>query len=504
MNMKLKTAIASPAGAAWLCAVVLASFQACGGQTEEPDDQFGGGPRRTDRRDASASSSSSGGSGGTSSSSGGPAGLGITQISSLVYHTCAVWNDGVLKCWGMNAFGALGLGDTDDRGDGPGEMGENLPAVDVGQGRRVRRVSTGYFFTCALLDDSTVKCWGDNPICGPDSDQNCGLGYGDQLARGGEPGQMGDALPALDLGGPARDISCGTFSCCAVLANDAIKCWGENTYGVLGYGDQLTRGDEPDEMGAALPTIDVGVSGVSTLKTGNALINRHACTALKNGEMKCWGNNTYGQLGIGDTAARGDQLNEMGTALPRAGLTDFVTDVAPGDYATCALTAEGLVRCWGDNAYGQLGYGDTTTRGEVAGQNFPIVQLGGKVVSLGLSQHACAVLETGEVKCWGANQFVRADGGIVPLGRLGYGDFEVRGSGPNQMGSNLPAVDFGNAATARSVALGSAHTCVQFIDGKVKCFGENNFGALGLGDGHTRGVGTGEMGDALPFVDLGR
>ena len=503
--MHLKKLFGSPARLAWFSAIGLATFQACASTEEIPDDdEFGGGPRR-DGGTTVSSSSSSGGTSGGGASSGGPQALDIVQLSSLVNHTCAVWNDGMLKCWGMNPYGALGQGDTEDRGDDPGEMGDNLPPIDVGSNRKVRRVATGYFFTCALLDDATVKCWGDNPICGPQNDENCGIGYGDTLARGSTPGTMGDALPALDLGASAKDISCGTFGCCALLVDDSIKCWGENIDGVLGYGDELTRGNAPGQMGANLPPVDVGVSGVSTIKMGNTLIVRHTCAALKDGNLKCWGNNTYGQLGLGDTASRGDDLNEMGTALPEVLAGNFVSDVSPGNNATCALTAEGQVRCWGDNTYGQLGYGDTLTRGRVGGQNFPILDLGGKATNIGLSQHACAVLESGVVKCWGVNEFPGfGDAGASPSGRLGYGDTLTRGNAPGQMGVNLPPVDLGRTAAPVQVALGSAHTCVRFVGGKVKCFGENFRGALGIGDEETRGDAASDMGDNLPFVDLGR
>ena len=71
-------------------------------------------------------------------------------------------DDGTLKCWGYAAGGAIGLGDINNRGDEPNEMGDNLPAVNLGTGRRAKAVSAGYAHTCALLDDDTLKCWGPN------------------------------------------------------------------------------------------------------------------------------------------------------------------------------------------------------------------------------------------------------------------------------------------------------------------------------------------------------
>ena len=73
---------------------------------------------------------------------------------------CAVLDDDSVKCWGDNWYGKLGLGEPSSRGDGPGEMGDNLPAVDLGTGRTAKMISAGGFHTCAVLDDDSVKCWG--------------------------------------------------------------------------------------------------------------------------------------------------------------------------------------------------------------------------------------------------------------------------------------------------------------------------------------------------------
>lgn len=504
MNMHPARILRSPHSWIWGLALTLGAFEACGGQTD-PGDDFGGGPGP--RRDGGGGASSSGGgtsSGGASSSSGGPAQLTLTQLSTLANHTCAVWSDGKLKCWGNNAAGQLGLGDKEHRGDNANEMGAKLPFVDLGTNHSVKRVATAYTFTCAVLEDGSVKCWGENlDFCGETGNVNCGLGYGDHEARGGRPGEMGDALPAIDLGAEAKDIACGSFSCCALLVNDSIKCWGDNTDGELGYGDKLARGNEPGQMGNDLPPVDVGVSGVAQIQMGSALVAQHMCAALKDGKMKCWGGNLLGQLGLGDTETRGNELNEMGTALPTVLLGELVTQTALGGRSSCALLDTGNVRCWGDNGYGQLGYGDTSTRGTTSVNNPPL-NLGGSVVSLDISNHTCAILGDESVKCWGSNDYTLADGGIDPVGRLGYGDTISRGAAPNQMGANLPAIDLGDVQKPEQVVVGSGHACVRFDDQKVKCWGENFSGALGLGDEQNRGYQSSQMGDNLPFVDLGR
>ena len=107
-------------------------------------------------------------------------------------HTCAL-TAATVKCWGENVAGQLGLGDTADRGDQPDEMGVNLPTVDLGPGRTATAITAGGYHTCALLDDATVKCWGDNSAGQ--------LGLGDDAYRGDQPDEMGVNLSAVDIWG---------------------------------------------------------------------------------------------------------------------------------------------------------------------------------------------------------------------------------------------------------------------------------------------------------------
>ena len=96
-----------------------------------------------------------------------------------------------VKCWGNNYNGVLGLGDTNHRGDAANEMGDNLPAVDLGTGRTATAISIGNNHTCALLDNSDIKCWGSG---------NMGkLGQGTTSNIGNNANMMGDNLPAIDL-----------------------------------------------------------------------------------------------------------------------------------------------------------------------------------------------------------------------------------------------------------------------------------------------------------------
>jgi E3 ubiquitin-protein ligase HERC3 len=217
-----------------------------------------------------------------------------------------------VKCWGFNTFGQLGLGDVVARGDAPGEMGNALPAVDLGTGRSAVELRVGGFHSCARLDNGQVKCWGSN---------NAGqLGLGDANHRGDVPGEMGNLLPAIQLGTgrSASTLALGRANSCAVLDDASLKCWGDNFFGQLGQGDKVTRGTTPASMGNGLPAIALGTGRTVFDVWGGG---GHICSKLDNGAIKCWGGNANGQLGLEDSVNRGDNPGELDNALPIVDLT---------------------------------------------------------------------------------------------------------------------------------------------------------------------------------------
>jgi len=416
--------------------------------------------------------------------------LEVTQLAASG-HTCALLNDGNVKCWGDNLSGQLGLGDAVNRGDGPNEMGSALPVVNLGTGKRATSIAAGGSHTCALLTDNSVKCWGRNA--------NGQLGQGDTATRGDEANEMGDKLLALalGLGKTVKLLATGENHGCAILNDDTVKCWGSNAFGQLGLGDVAARGDNANEMGAALPIVALG-----TGKTAKALAlgDAHSCAILNDNTVKCWGGNGDGQLGLGDKANRGDGANEMGDALPVVSLGVGKTAkaiVARGNH-TCALLSNGTVKCWGSNAFGQLGQGDSAERGdgpnEMGDSLLPIdlgLGLDGKLVLAG-NNFTCAVVQGDQVKCWGWNT----------AGQLGQGDTMARGDALGEMADALLPIDLGTGRTAKSLAVGLLHACALLDNGAVKCWGGSAAGQLGLGDTQSRGDGLGEMGDALPAVSV--
>jgi cysteine-rich repeat protein len=372
---------------------------------------------------------------------------------------CALSSIGTVKCWGMNYRAQLGAGDTEHRGDEPGEMGAALPFVNLGTGRWVRKLVSGYAHSCALLDDHTVKCWGDGGLGQ--------IGDGTDAYRGNEPGEMGDDLPVVDLGTgrTVLDVATKGEFTCALLDDHSVKCWGDGYRGKLGQGDDESRGDEPGEMGDALPVVPLGAG-----RTARSIVvgNRFACAWLDNDRLRCWGWDL-------------PQTEELGMPLPTALVADD---------NLAAVYPDGTIRCWGAQYFTSL-CGIFAGAGRRASDLSALELDPVRTVSAGWG-FKCAVLVDGSLKCWGRND----------VGQLGLGDIDDRGDARGEMGDALPRVDLGTGRTARFVATGARFSCAILNDATVKCWGPGNDGATGYGNETRRGDDPGEMGDALPTVDL--
>ncbi len=415
-------------------------------------------------------------------------------------HSCLVL-EGFVKCWGADNAGQLGL-PGNDLGWQPGEMGANLPPVDLASLGTVLGVAAGLAHTCALSSAGALACWGDGTLGQ--------IGNGQGGVVGDDDAEMGTALLPVDLGVGALvvQVAAGTYHTCAALADGSVRCFGENSYGSLGLGSGFGNpdpalvfvGDDPGEMGAALAPVDLGQDAFATRVAAGA---NFTCALLDDGTVKCWGVHLDGRLGDEGAADQtvGGSPADMGDNLPRVDLGTLasVTALVAGDDHMCALLTTGGLKCWGENASGQLGYGHTNDLGDQLGEmgdDLPEVDLGQGNAALAIaagSHHTCALLAGGAVKCWGGNA----------MGQLGLGDVANRGDGPAEMGDALPAVDLGTAAVAVSLAAGDYHSCAWLDDGRVKCWGRNQYGSLGLGDVEDRGDEPGEMGEQLPAVDVG-
>lgn len=412
------------------------------------------------------------------------------SVGTGIGHTCALLDNNQIKCWGGNWAGQLGYGDISYRGDQTGEMGTTLRYIDLGSQYSAKAVAVGDEHTCAILDDGLIKCWGNNAYGQ--------LGLGDTNSRGDNPNEMGNALPAVNLGmgRTATAIAAGGYHTCALLDHGEVKCWGKNTYGQLGLGDTNHRGDNPNEMAEALPAVNLGTNRSAIAITAGW---GHTCALLNTGEIKCWGGNGYGQLGQGDQVARGDNPGEMGDTLHAILLRSVgntVQGISAGYLQTCAVMQDRTVKCWGRNDFGQLGLGDTNNRGDQAGEmgdQLPAVDLEPGMTAFAVTTgryHTCALLKDRSVKCWGANGY----------GQLGLGDTVTRGDNPGEMGSALPRADVGSTVI---LTTRDDHTCAVLDNGQLKCWGFNQYGSLGQGSTANRGDNPNEMGTNLPAIDLG-
>lgn len=226
---------------------------------------------------------------------------GAQSIAAGYGHACAILQGGVLKCWGKNDYGQLGLGDTDNRGDAAGEMGSSLPAVTLGTGRTAKRVFASGYHTCAILDDDKVKCWGRN------SAGQVGIGsVSFTYNRGDGANEMGDDLPYVNLGtsSTVKTMSLGLLHACALMESGDVKCWGENNYAQLGIDSTVDKN--------APAAVLMGTTTATAIACGMY----HTCAIIASGDVKCWGRKNNGQLGAdyGATVLRGDALGETASA----------------------------------------------------------------------------------------------------------------------------------------------------------------------------------------------
>ena len=250
---------------------------------------------------------------------------------------------------------------------------------------------------------------------------------------------IGPAIADIPLANVTTITARGNHTC-AVTTGGGVKCWGQNDYGQVGDGTVINR------------FTPVDVAGLTSGMTAVAAGATHTCALTSSGGVKCWGDNSNGQLGDGTTTQRF-------TAVDVAGLASGVTAIAAGTYHTCALTSGGGVKCWGLNDSGQLG--DATFTQRLTPVDVFGLTSGLSAIAVG-AYHSCARTTGGGVWCWGENG----------AGQLGEG---------TNNGSPTAAVVLGMASGIAVITAGAYHTCAVTIGGGARCWGGNYSGQLGDG-----------------------
>jgi alpha-tubulin suppressor-like RCC1 family protein len=448
---------------------------------------------------------------------------GANAISVRTSHSCAVLSDGTAKCWGDNSFGQLGTGTTT-------ASPTPVPVTGLGTGRVVR-IATGDTHTCALFADGVPRCWGKNdkgqlgtPLVNQSStpfpvaisnvtalsagaNHNCVIvetsnrqGLPISLCWGSNSdGQVGDGtttdqfspVPTLFSPTPIA-LAAGGAHTCIINSNRNLTCWGRGAEGQLGN-NSTSQANTPVSLSTFFPVTPIAV----------AAGEKHTCFLFVDGTADCWGSNSSGQ--IGDRSATNRLVP---TAV--ANLTDAIGITAGGEH-TCALRSDGTARCWGSDYSGQLGDGRNVNESKPV----PLVGLSGGVggvrVSVGAS-HVCALRADGTARCWGFNFFGQlGDGttddkavpsevnGLTQANWISAGgshscailsDGTVHCWGLNatgQLGDNTttnrpaPVIASVNYNNYTQVSAGGAHTCARTANGSIYCWGKNDQGQLGVG-----------------------
>jgi alpha-tubulin suppressor-like RCC1 family protein len=238
-------------------------------------------------------------------------------------------------------------------------------------------------------------------------------------------------------------IAAGAGHTCAIVYNgNAVKCWGDNSAGQLGDGTQTDR---------STPVTVLGLTSTAVAITAGAY---HTCVLTALHTVVCWGYNAHGQLGIGSSVAGT-------TSAGAAAVTANATSVSAGGQHTCATLSSGTPVCWGENGDGELGNGTTEDAYAPTHVNgwLALGSSTGSAITAG-AHHTCA-LDGAAVACWGWNRY----------GQLGDGSTTDR----------LTPVQVSGITTATSAFTGDAHTCARLLSGTLSCWGWNGYGQLGDG-----------------------
>ena len=370
--------------------------------------------------------------------------MSFTQIatSGTSNSTCGMGSDGRLYCWGDNGQGQLGDGSTN---------GSAVPvAVDTSgalAGLGIKQIAVGGYHACVIASDNQAYCWGYNG-----SGQ---LGNG-STANSPVPVPVttaGTPLAGLSL----KQISAGKFHTCVIASNDRAYCWGGGLFGELGNNTTANS-----LVPVAVTTAGTPMAGLAFKQIAAGL--DYTCAIASNDQAYCWGYALYGQLGNGTMGASSLVPVAVTTAgTPLAGQT--LKQISAGSAHTCVIASDNQAYCWGENAFGGLGNGSTTTSpvpvavdttGALAGLTIKQITAGG--------EHTCVIASDDEAYCWGEGWF----------GELGDS---------LDADSSVPVAVTVSGALAglsfKQIMAGYYHVCALASNDQAYCWGDGEFGQLG-------------------------
>ena len=328
--------------------------------------------------------------------------------------------------WGTNEYGQLGNNSTTNS-----SVPVAVNTTGTINGAPVTAISAGVAHTCAVAGGKAY-CWGRNT-------------YGQLGNQTTDGSSVPVAVSTTVMSGTVTAISIGILHTCAV-ADGKAYCWGYNYFGGLGN-NTTTDSAVPVEV-----TTNAALSGPVTDISAGGL---HTC-ALAGGQVSCWGNNRYGQLGNNSTTNSAVPVE----VTTNAALSGPVTDISAADSYTCAL-AGGTASCWGYNRFSQLG-NNSTTNSAVPVAVTTNAALSGPVTDISAGNAYACALAGGKAACWGYN-----------------GDGQLGNN--STTGSGVPVAVTTNAALSgpvTDISAGVEHTCA-IAGGKASCWGTNEFGQLG-------------------------
>jgi alpha-tubulin suppressor-like RCC1 family protein len=351
---------------------------------------------------------------------------GFVAVTAGQNHACGLHASGQVSCWGSNGSGQLG----DNSTTGRDHADYVKDVAGTGILANIKSVSAGANHTCAVDSSRNVYCWGDNDNGqlgnGLTADSDLPVAVQKITSKSGST-----VNTTADLDN-AFSVSAGyTHTCAVQIAPDNVTsrvlCWGSNSDGQIGDNDyhSATESNFSKVHTSVLatddrlyPTIardgsDNAAEQVVSVVTGD----RFSCALETDGDVKCWGKNDIGQLGHGLT---GTYVNAVEAVGGGSSLTDVVAISADGEHA-CALLDSKKVACWGSDFDGELGNG-----GANAFSTVPVMvldttnsgELGDIVAVAAGASHACAHAADGTTHCWGSNDYGEA--GVTPLGDQGY------------------------------------------------------------------------------------